>query len=365
MADGILSASLKALKIPGIWPMGGDQPRTGQGTKNDIIRERMKILVKTIVLWLLLPGLAQAGEPRQWEPILPLSKRTDLDPARVALGKALFFDARLSSDGTVSCATCHQMRYGGTDDKVPSQGAKGTIKGPTVFNTHFNIAQFWDGRALNLHDQLDGPVHNPREMNSSWPAIGRMLKADEAFRTRFLKAYPEGISEKTLKDALVTFEESLVTVDSPFDRWLKGDDRTLSNEQLEGYRLFKSYGCVACHQSAQPAGSASAAAEMMDRRFRLWLQLFLLIVVVGAAGLLLVGVGGVEGYSARARQMLDLRRTEVRLDRDLLRITAFQAQNYDALARDMRRIEELLDTPRTGVARGGRAGLPPLSCEVA
>ncbi len=82
----------------------------------------MKILVKTIVLWLLLAGLAQAGEPRQWEPILPLPKRTDLDPARVALGKALFFDARLSSDGTVSCATCHQMRYGGTDDKVPSQG---------------------------------------------------------------------------------------------------------------------------------------------------------------------------------------------------------------------------------------------------
>ena len=91
---------------------------------------------------------------------------------------------------------------------------------------------------------------------------------------------------------------------------------------------------------------------MMDRRFRLWLQLFLLIVVVGAAGLLLVGVGGVEGYSARARQMLDLRRTEVRLDRDLLRITAFQAQNYDALARDMRRIEELLDTPAQGSLAG-------------
>ena len=230
----------------------------------------MKILVKTIVLWLLLAGLAQAGEPRQWEPILPLSKRTDLDPARVAPGKALFFDARLSSDGTVSCATCHQMRYGGTDDKVPSQGvggAKGAIKGPTVFNTRFNIAQFWDGRALNLHDQLDGPVHNPREMNSSWPAIGRMLKADEAFRTRFLKAYPEGISEKTLKDALVTFEESLVTVDSPFDRWLKGDDSALSNEQLEGYRLFKSYGCVACHQGVNVGGNLFQRMGVMEDYF--------------------------------------------------------------------------------------------------
>ena len=224
-----------------------------------------------VLLACLCAGLAHAGAPRQWEPILPLPEPRGLDAERVALGRALFFDPRLSSDGTVSCATCHIMEYGGTDRRVPSLGvggAEGDIKAPTVFNSRFNIAQFWDGRALNLHQQLDGPVRSPREMNSSWPAIVAVLKADEAFRTRFESAYPEGINEHTLKDALVTFEQSLVTTGSRFDRWLKGDDSALSEEELKGYLLFKSYGCVGCHQGVNVGGNLFQRMGVMEDYFR-------------------------------------------------------------------------------------------------
>ncbi len=209
--------------------------------------------------WLCLMSFAlQAAPPLPNEPIRPVPRVMDGDPARIALGRQLFFDRRLSRDGTIACADCHLPRYGGTDARVPSRGvggAQGTIKAPTVFNARFNIAQFWDGRAETLEKQLDGPIHNPVEMASSWPRIIRLLKGDSRFRQAFLAAYPQGLSEAALKDALASFERSLTTPDSPFDRWLCGDVDALGAQAKRGYRLFKSYGCIACHQGVNLGGN--------------------------------------------------------------------------------------------------------------
>ena len=224
-----------------------------------------------LVLAWLVAGSVLAGTPRLDEPILPIPRQTDADPARVALGRALFFDKRLSRDGTVSCASCHQMRYGGTDAQVPSLGvggARGVIKTPTVFNSRFNIAQFWDGRASDLYQQLDGPVHNPAEMATDWPAIVRRLRADAAFARRFGRSYPDGLNERNLKDALVVFESTLTTPDSPFDRWLRGDDQALDADARRGYTLFQSYGCVACHQGVNVGGNLFQRMGVMEDYFK-------------------------------------------------------------------------------------------------
>ena len=209
-------------------------------------------------LFLLMAGVAVAGAHRENEAIRPIPRTVEVDPGRVELGRILFFDTRLSGDGTVSCASCHKMQYGGTDERVPSLGvggAPGEVKAPTVFNSRFNVAQFWDGRAADLYEQLDGPVTNPVEMNSSWEDIVARLKGDDNLVGKFTAIYPDGITAENLKDALTAFEASLITPDSPFDRWLRGDDNALSAEQLAGYRLFESYGCVACHQGVNVGGN--------------------------------------------------------------------------------------------------------------
>ncbi len=192
------------------------------------------------------------------EPILPVPAEHGQDPRKVALGRELFFDTDLSRDRRVACATCHKPDWGGADDRFPSTGAhatQGVIKTPTVFNARFNIAQFWDGRAATLEEQLDGPIHDPREMDSSWPLIIERLKEKRDFRKRFERVFPGGIDETSLKAALVAFEKSLITPGSPFDRWLQGDARAISDAAKRGYRLFKSYGCIACHQGINVGGN--------------------------------------------------------------------------------------------------------------
>lgn len=192
------------------------------------------------------------------EPILPIPAEHGQDPRKVELGRRLFADARLSKDGTISCASCHPLALGGTDRQPRSSGvdgAMGPVNTPTVFNAGFNLAQFWDGRARTLEEQVDGPVHNPIEMSTSWPEVIERLAGDSELRDRFEAVYPEGLSPEAIRDAIATFERTLITPGSAFDRWLLGDDNALSREALKGYRLFKSYGCIACHQGVNIGGN--------------------------------------------------------------------------------------------------------------
>src|SRR5712691_3457285 len=192
------------------------------------------------------------------EPITPLPLHLPLDQRKVNLGHRLFLDPRLSHDNTRSCSSCHGLETGGTDRRARSigiGGAKGDINAPTVFNSGFNFRQFWDGRAATLEEQIDGPVNNPREMGSSWPEVIRKLRADPGYARAFPDLYPEGIQDGNIKDAIATFERSLVTANSRFDKFLRGDQPALTERELAGYQRFKAYGCVACHQGVNVGGN--------------------------------------------------------------------------------------------------------------
>jgi cytochrome c peroxidase len=192
------------------------------------------------------------------EPIKPIPASIKLDERRVALGGRLFHDVRLSADNSISCASCHSLEKGGTDRRARSIGlneAEGPINAPTVFNSGFNFKQFWDGRADDLEAQVDGPTQAAAEMGSNWEDVLRKLRADSGYSAAFKRAYPDGVQRRNVRDAIAEFERSLITPNSPFDRWLRGDNDAITAEQLEGYRKFKSYGCASCHQGVNVGGN--------------------------------------------------------------------------------------------------------------
>ncbi len=208
-------------------------------------------------------------ESRVNEPIRPLHPVEGLDPAKVALGDRLFHDPRLSGDGSVSCASCHILAINGSDSRASSVGvggAIGPIKAPTVWNSGFNLVQFWDGRAATLEEQAAGPIASPSEMGSSMEQAVATLQQIPEMVTAFAMTYGE-ITPENIQDAIATFERSLVTLNSPFDRWLQGDDSALSKGALKGYHLFKSYGCISCHQGKNVGGNMFATLGIVKRRY--------------------------------------------------------------------------------------------------
>ena len=226
-------------------------------------------LIFLVSLVLFGPGV-WAGDLKN-EPILPLVVDPNLDPKLVALGDRLFHDKRLSQDNSLSCASCHLLSTGGTDRRARSVGvggAMGGIKAPTVYNSGLNFVQFWDGRALTLEDQAEGPVHNPVEMNSSWVEVIPKLNRDPSMVDMFDELFEDGITGRNIVTAIAAFERSLVTVNSPFDRWLKGEKEALSEQALNGYRLFKSYGCISCHQGMNVGGNMYGFMGAMGDYFK-------------------------------------------------------------------------------------------------
>lgn len=182
----------------------------------------------------------------------------DLDLKKVALGKSLFNETRLSHDNTIACASCHQLEHGGDDGVRFSIGIKGQLSGvnaPTVFNSVFNFRQFWNGRAKNLEEQAAGPIHNPLEMGSNWIEVIAKLKQDPIYVQVFSQSYKNGITSDNIADAIATFVRSLITPNSRFDKYLKGDAKALTPYELSGYALFASYGCISCHQGVNIGGN--------------------------------------------------------------------------------------------------------------
>ena len=201
------------------------------------------------------------GNPVQDEalqPIVPLRKPGALRVDRIRLGQQLFSDARLSRDGTVSCASCHVLAAGGTDNRrvsVGIGGALGQVNAPSVLNSGLSFAQFWDGRAATLELQAAGPIHNPAEMDSSWSQVVARLNEDAALRKGFQAAYSDGLTAQNIASALANFERSLVTVNSRFDRYLLGDSTALTEDELSGYKRFRELGCSSCHQGVLIGGN--------------------------------------------------------------------------------------------------------------
>jgi cytochrome c peroxidase len=157
----------------------------------------------------------------------------------------------LSRDGSISCASCHDLAHGGTDHLARSVGlakARGGVSAPTVFNSGFNFRQFWDGRADSLEAQVDGPLQSPAEMGASWDDVIPKLRHDSAYTAAFRAIYPDGVTREHVRETIAEFERSLVTPNSQFDRYLRGDESALSEAELAGYKKFKDYGCISCHQ---------------------------------------------------------------------------------------------------------------------
>lgn len=190
------------------------------------------------------------------EPITPLPANQDLQQAKVSLGEQLFHDPLLSGDNTISCASCHSLATGGTDQLVHSigvDGKKSSVNSPTVFNSGLNFVQFWDGRAATLEEQIDGPLNNPDEMDSNWDDALRKLRESSAYVNSFAAVYSDGIQAANVRDAIATFERSLTTPNSRFDRYLRGENNALTAEEYEGYRLFKDYGCTVVTRASMSA----------------------------------------------------------------------------------------------------------------
>ncbi|MBQ2873675.1 MAG: heme-binding domain-containing protein, partial [Bacteroidales bacterium] len=199
-------------------------------------------------------------EDRAAEPVRPIDKYIEVDPAKVALGFVLFHDPRLSVDNTVSCATCHALETAGVDNHQYSHGVNdqlGGVNAPTVYNAVYNFVQFWDGRATTLAAQAAGPPLNPVEMASpSFDDIIAKLQADKDFSKAFKAVYPDGLTEANITDAIEEFERTLITPNSRFDKWLLGDDSALTADELEGYELFKQYDCATCHVGQNLGGQS-------------------------------------------------------------------------------------------------------------
>jgi cytochrome c peroxidase len=215
----------------------------------------MKLTTTLLLGALSLSPLLSANEPIQ-----PIKPAENINLALMELGKKLYFDPRLSKSGFISCNSCHNLSMGGTDNLPTSIGHKwnqGPINAPTVLNSSFNIAQFWDGRAKDLKEQAGGPIANPGEMASTHELATSVVKSIPGYVQEFALVFgKDKINADSMTSAIAEFEKTLVTPHSPFDKWLLGDKEAISAKELAGYELFKSSGCIGCHNGTAVGGSS-------------------------------------------------------------------------------------------------------------
>jgi cytochrome c peroxidase len=210
--------------------------------------------IRSLVTALALAGsvsIASAAESLPTTAPAPADNPTT--DAKVELGQMLYHDPRLSSTGTVSCASCHNTMLGGEDNRPNSMGVNGQTGGrsaPTVWNSAFNKVQFWDGRAGSLEEQAAGPVTNPIEMGmKSWDDVVARLNSIEGYKEAFSKAFGEqgGISKDTATKAIAAYERTLITPNSAYDRYVNGEQSALTEQQIRGMNKAVELGCTGCH----------------------------------------------------------------------------------------------------------------------
>lgn len=195
----------------------------------------------------------------------------EASPAKIELGRMLYFEPRLSESHNISCNSCHQIGLGGVDMLPTSLGHKaqrGGRNAPTVLNSAYNTAQFWDGRAKDLVEQAGGPIQNPIEMAITHKHAIEMLKGIPGYAKYFAAAFPgekEPITIGNVEKAIAAFEATLITPNAPFDRFLRGDAKALTAEQKEGLRLFIDNGCSGCHNGINVGGGQYAPFGVVEK----------------------------------------------------------------------------------------------------
>ena len=201
---------------------------------------------------------ATPADTDQSQYIRPIPLSMDLDKSKVSLGKILFNDARLSGDNTLSCASCHPLQNGGEDGKshpVSNQKKDGMINTPTIFNSAFNFRFDWNGGHRTLEDQTETEILHPYRMNTDWDTLLSRLKSDTDYANSFKQINPDGITRVAVIDAITTFIKSLITPNSRFDKYLRGDNNALTAEEVQGYETFINFGCASCHQGINVGGN--------------------------------------------------------------------------------------------------------------
>jgi cytochrome c peroxidase len=191
------------------------------------------------------------------EPIAPIPALPALDPQRVALGEQLFSDRRLSRDETRSCSSCHDIQTNGASANV-HDGAPGRpppLNTPTVFNASLSFRLHWTGNFRTLEEEVEHIMRHPAVMATSPDDVATKLRADPEKVRQFRDAYGREPDAAALLDAIATYERSLLTPGSRFDRWLAGDTGALTPDELAGYQMFKSFGCISCHQGVNVGGN--------------------------------------------------------------------------------------------------------------
>jgi cytochrome c peroxidase len=213
-------------------------------------------LILSLVLFFTLSARALEALPSK----PPIPADNPLSSAKIELGKQLYFDPRLSKDGTISCNSCHNVMAGGEDGRPNSvgiQGQRGGRSAPTVWNAAFLSVQFWDGRRNTLEDQAKGPLTNPIEMGmESHDAVMARIQKIPGYVEGFKKAFPKepGPTIDQLAKAIASYERTLITGGSPYDQYLKGDKKALSASAVRGMELVQSVGCTSCHSGPVFAG---------------------------------------------------------------------------------------------------------------
>jgi len=207
--------------------------------------------------------LSSAAMASQWQTLpenIPTPQDNPQTEEKVVLGKHLFFDPRLSKDGTISCNSCHNVMNGGEDNRPNSVGVGGQTGGrsaPTVWNSAFLSVQFWDGRAKTLEEQAVGPLTNPIEMAMpNNDAVMARIAGLPAYKELFEKAFgtDNPMTIDNVAKAIAAYERTLITPNSAYDKFVKGDKTALTAQQVKGMQTFAEVGCTSCHSGGNFSG---------------------------------------------------------------------------------------------------------------
>jgi len=238
-------------------------PLLGAPTGSNLCRRARRCLVLFLVLTVTVAAAPESQIPGQQgpieqEPITPVPPPPSADSLKLALGERLFADPRLSVDGSRACISCHDIRTNGADSRRRDEAPDGSellLNTPTVFNASLDFRLDWEGNFRTLEAQAKAVLENQRAMGKSIDEVLGKLSADPQTRRQFVAAYGHAPDRASLLDAIAAYERSLVTPGSPFDRWLGGEAAALSPEEQKGYQLFKSIGCISCHQGVNVGGN--------------------------------------------------------------------------------------------------------------
>jgi len=230
--------------------------------------------VRSLFSVLALAGATTVASAAGWEALpkkAPAPADNPTTAAKVELGRMLYHDPRLSSTGTVSCSSCHNTMLGGEDNRPVAMGVNGQTGGrsaPTVWNAAFNATQFWDGRAPSLEEQAKGPVTNPIEMGmKNWDDVVARLKQIPGYGAAFQKAFgnEDSITMDNSVKAIAAYERTLITPNSPYDKYVKGDKKALSERQVRGMEAFAEVGCVGCHSGPAFSGQMEQGVGVFQK----------------------------------------------------------------------------------------------------